>query len=66
MNTHSSIEPSCEPQAAANRYCTGRREFECWATLATDGEAEASVMTQMVLPVTGAGALVGRARNVPA
>ena len=34
--------------------------------MATDGDADANVITQIFLPVTGFGALVGSARNVPA
>ncbi len=36
MNTHSSIEPSCEPHDAAIRYSSGSRELELVATLATE------------------------------
>ena len=36
MNTHSSIEPSCEPQLAAIRYWSGSCEFELVATLTTE------------------------------
>src|SRR5258706_1139545 len=36
IHVHSSIEPSCEPQVAAKRYCAGRREFEWLATLSTE------------------------------
>ena len=36
MNTQSSIEPSCEPHAAAIRYSSGSRELELVATFNTE------------------------------
>ena len=36
ISTHSSIEPSCEPQLAAMRYWIGSCEFELVATLMTE------------------------------
>src|ERR1700693_2753456 len=36
MKAHSSSEPSCEPQVAAKRYCSGSCEFELLATLTTE------------------------------
>ena len=36
ISTHSSSEPSCEPQVAASRYCSGSCEFELVATFSTE------------------------------
>ncbi len=36
ISTQSSIDPSCEPQLAAIRYCSGSCEFELLATLTTE------------------------------
>ena len=36
ISTHSSSEPSCEPQLAATLYCTGSCELEFWATFSTE------------------------------
>ncbi len=36
IRTHSSIEPSCEPQLAATLYCSGSCEFELLATFSTE------------------------------
>ncbi len=36
ISTHSSSEPSCEPQVAAIRYCSGNWVFEFCATLSTE------------------------------
>ena len=36
ISTHNSNEPSCEPQVAANRYCSGSCELELVATLSTE------------------------------
>jgi hypothetical protein len=36
MNTHSSIEPSCEPHVAAIRYSSGSLELELVATFSTE------------------------------
>ena len=36
MNTHSSIEPSCEPHVAAIRYWSGSCELELVATFSTE------------------------------
>ncbi len=36
IRTHSSIEPSWEPQLAATLYCTGNWELEFVATLSTE------------------------------
>ena len=36
ISTHSSIEPSCEPQLAATLYCRGNCELEFVATLSTE------------------------------
>ena len=36
ISTHSSIEPSCEPQVAATWYAAGSCEFEFVATLSTE------------------------------
>ncbi len=36
ISTQSSSEPSCEPQVAAIRYCSGNCVFECSATLITE------------------------------
>ena len=36
ISVHSSIEPSCEPQLAANLYCSGSCEFELVATFSTE------------------------------
>jgi hypothetical protein len=36
ISTHSSMDPSWEPQVAANLYCTGSRELEFCTTFATE------------------------------
>ena len=36
ISTHSSSEPSCEPQLAATLYCSGSCEFEFCATFSTE------------------------------